>query len=535
MCNPKKIVVIAGAGPAGLTAAYELLKQNDYIVIIFEKTMLIGGISQTYNYNGNRIDIGGHRFFSKSTRVMNWWENILPIQGMEYPDIILNYQNKTHQINTNPKGPDPEIEEKVMLVRNRISRIFHRKKFFDYPVKLNLRTIQNLGFRRILVSSTSYLYSRISKIKPELTLEDFFINRFGKALYKTFFRDYTEKVWGVKCAKISAEWGAQRVKGLSAGKTVVYALQKLLFPKTKNKNNLETSLIDSFLYPKYGPGQLWEEVAAQIIEKGGKIHLGREVSEIILKNNKIKSIQILNHSNRSVETLDVDYFFSTMPVKQLIRSINPLPPENVLNVASNLVYRDFMTVGLLLDKILLKGNNHNNEKTTICDNWIYIQENDVKLARVQIYNNWSPYMLKDSTKIWLGLEYFCNKNDELWALPDKDIIRLAIDELIKIGFINSDDVIDHTLLRMEKTYPAYFGSYPQFGEIRAYTDQIKNLFLIGRNGMHRYNNMDHSMLTAMVAVENIIAGISEKNNIWQVNTEKQHHEEQKKQSYNSGQ
>jgi len=532
-----KTAIIIGAGPAGLTAAYELLDRTDYRVIIFEATSDIGGISKTVNYKGNRIDIGGHRFFSKSDRVMQWWQNILPLQGKPSRDDLLLGRDipLAKEGRRRPLGkkeeitfpaPDPESEDLVMLVRKRLSRILFLRKFFNYPITLNLETVKNLGLIRIFKIGISYLWACLFPIKPERSLEDFFINRFGKELYKTFFEDYTEKVWGVPCREIKPEWGAQRVKGLSITKTILHALKNIFATQRSiEQKEVETSLIEQFLYPKYGPGQMWETVADEIRKAGGEIHFGHRVVGLKAEGDHITSATI--EKTETGESIEVkgDLFFSSMPVKNLVRGLNPPAPSQVREIAAGLVYRDFITVGLLLKK--LKVKNDTKIKTIndiVPDNWIYVQERDVKLGRIQIFNNWSPYMVKDENTVWIGLEYFCNEGDALWEMPDNEFARFAIDELEKIDFIAKEDVLDSTVIRMPKTYPAYFGTYDKLHVIREFLDPIENLILIGRNGMHRYNNADHSMLTAMVAVDNIAAGIREKENIWAVNTEEEYHE-----------
>lgn len=531
--SKQKTAIIIGAGPAGLTAAYELIHKTDIKPIIFEMSGDIGGISKTVNYKGNRIDIGGHRFFSKSDRVMEWWNNILPLQGAPSKEDLLlkiKYQNKERDIELEHGGADPEKTDKVMLVRERLSRIFFLRKFFDYPVNLNGQTVKNLGLVRMVKIGASYVRIRIFPIRDETSLEDFFINRFGRELYLTFFKDYTEKVWGVPCNKITAEWGAQRIKGLSISKAIVHAL-KAAFKKGNgsiSQKDVETSLIEQFMYPKYGPGQMWETVADIVVKKGAELHMQHSVEGLVVKNDtEIKSLKIKNNKTGKIVEVKGDYFFSTMPVKELIAGINGMKiPENIAEIAEGLMYRDFMTVGLLLKKMKIK--NQTSRKTigdVVPDNWIYIQERDVKVGRLQIFNNWSPYMVKDPKKIWLGMEYFVNEGDELWSMEDQDFIKFAIGELDKIDIIKKEDVLDSTLIRVKKTYPAYFGTYDRFDELRNWIGNFENLFLIGRNGMHKYNNQDHSMLTAMVSVENIINGEKGKQNIWDVNTEMEYHEE----------
>lgn len=524
----ERVAIIIGAGPAGLTAAYELLHRTDIKPVIFEMSDDVGGLAKTVNYKGNRMDIGGHRFFSKSDRVMQWWNNILPLQGKPTcEDLIdITYHNETRSLGLNPNGPDPEKEDKVMLIRNRLSRIFFLRKFFDYPISLSAKTANNLGILRMTRIALSYLRARLFPISEVKSLEDFFINRFGRELYLTFFRDYTEKVWGVPCNQIKAEWGAQRIKGLSVTKTILHAVRKGFSKDTSiSQKGTETSLIERFLYPKHGPGQMWEEVAKIVIDKGGELHKNRQVVGLEYDGAAtIRAIKVRNGETGDVKRYTGDYFFSTMPVKELINSIEGPVPESVQEIANGLVYRDFITVGLLLRKLRIEnsaaGKNH-----SVRDNWIYIQEPEVEVGRLQIFNNWSPYLVKDTDTIWIGCEYFCNEGDKLWSKLDKEIISLAINELKKIDIINESDVLDSTLVRMKNTYPAYFGSYDNFHFIREFTDKIENLFLVGRNGMHRYNNQDHSMLTAMIAVENIINGVKTKDNIWAVNLDEEYIEE----------
>jgi protoporphyrinogen oxidase len=521
----KKKAIIIGAGPAGLTAAYELVHKTDITPIIFEMTGDIGGISKTVNYEGNRIDIGGHRFFSKSERVMQWWFNILPLQGAPSRDDLMLGRNVSLSKETD--APDPERTDRVMLIRRRLSRIFFMRQFFNYPVSLNFGTFSQLGLSRVVKIIMSYMKVRFFPIKNETSLEDFFVNRFGRELYFTFFKDYTEKVWGVPCNKIRPEWGAQRIKGLSVTKALLHAIRNIISKDSSiQQKNTETSLLEQFLYPKFGPGQMWEEVARIVKDRGGEIYLRHRVIGLKLQNDRIIEIQVRDETTTDFKTQKGDYFFSTMPVKELIESFDGNVPQHVKQVAQGLLYRDFITVGLLLKKLRIKNDtNIRTIHNIIPDNWIYIQERDVKLARLQIFNNWSPYMVKDENTTWIALEYICNEGDELWSKSDNDLSTFAIDELAAIGFVDREDVLDCIVIKMPKTYPAYFGSYDRFHVIRNFTDEIKNLFLIGRNGMHRYNNQDHSMLTAMVAVQNIMDNVLSKDNIWNVNIEKEYHEE----------
>ena len=517
--------IIVGAGPAGLTAAYELLVRTDIHPVVLEASHQFGGISRTVVHNGNRIDIGGHRFFSKSDRIMDWWQKILPLQGAPARDDLL--LGRKLPLSPDPEAPDPEGADDVMLVRSRLSRIFFLRKFFDYPVSLNASTISNLGISRMMKIGLSYAGVRFFPIREEKTLEDFFINRFGRELYGTFFKDYTEKVWGVPCNRIPAEWGAQRVKGLSVSKALLHALRSMGNRKDRSigQKDVETTLIGQFLYPKYGPGQMWEAVASAVTEKGGEIHAGETVTGIRPAGQEHYEIKTRMQSTGEERTYSGKYVFSTMPVRDLIRALEvPVPPE-VEAVGEGLVYRDFMTVGLLLKRLNIR--NESGIPTVngiIPDNWIYVQERDVRLGRIQVFNNWSPYLVRDPDTVWIGLEYFCNEGDDLWNKPDGEMARFAIEEMERIHMVRRDDVLDHVVIRMPKTYPAYFGSYEQFSLIREYTDTLENLFLVGRNGMHRYNNMDHSMLASMTAVDNIVSGRRSKENIWAVNTEEEYHE-----------
>lgn len=514
-----KQAIIIGAGPAGLTAAWELLTKTDIKPVILEKSGDTGGISKTVNYKGNRMDIGGHRFFSKSDRVMNWWLKMMPVETPDDKDITISYQRKQRTVSG--VAETPVNKDNVMLIRKRLSRIYFLRKFFNYPLQLSFDTLKKIGLANTVRILFSYVKARLLPRKPERSLEDFYINRFGLQLYKLFFKDYTEKVWGVPCKNISAEWGAQRIKGVSISKAVHHAAKTISKKRSRlsdlAQKDTETSLIEQFLYPKYGPGQLWEEVARQIVQKGGVIIHHQQVKEISGHPKKITGVSAVNTLTNQLTQYEGDYFFSTMPVQELIAGMDNVPAE-VMEIAAGLQYRDFITVGVLLKKFTTAPQ-------TLPDTWIYIQEKNVKVGRLQIFNNWSPFMVKDPKTIWVGMEYFCNTTDEFWNLPDATIQQIAVKELENMGLIRAVDVLDSTVQRMEKTYPAYFGTYNHFEVIKDYVDQFDNLFLIGRNGMHKYNNADHSMLTAMVAVDNIYAGITDKENIWAVNTEMEYHEE----------
>src|SRR5574341_1994376 len=521
----RKACVIVGAGPAGLTAARELLETTDVLPVVYEMSADIGGISKTVNCGGNRIDVGGHRFFSKSDRVMDWWRGIFPIQGAPARDDLL--LGRSIPLSALPDAPDPEKTDRVMLVRNRLSRIFHMRKFFDYPITLNATTIRNLGVARMGRIGMSYASRRLFPIREEKSLEDFFINRFGGELYRTFFRDYTEKVWGVPCQQIDPSWGAQRIKGLSISKAVYHAIRRLYFRDTSlSQKDVETSLIGQFLYPKFGPGQLWEEVARIVKEKGGKIHLQHNVVGIRHRGDTVVAVETEDISTGERSTTECDYVISSMPVKDLVRAVDPPAGEEIRAVAEGLVYRDFITAGLLLKKLRIRNNTPTRTLNgLIPDNWIYVQEQDVRLGRIQVFNNWSPYLVRDMDTAWLGLEYVCQEGDGLWCMPDGKFLDMAADELVRLGIADRADIIEGHVLRVPKTYPAYFGTYARFAEITRYTDAFKNRFLVGRNGMHRYNNMDHSMLTAIAAVANIRTGGTTKENIWAVNAEEEYHEE----------
>ena len=512
----KKNAIIIGAGPAGLTAAYYLLTLTNIRPIVLEKENFVGGISRTMNFNGNRMDIGGHRFFTKSKEILALWQKILPAQGAPaLDDKILNRESILVD-----GGADPEEVDEVFLNRNRVSRIFYRRKFFSYPVALNFDTIKNLGLGEVFSIGASFLKAKYNQ-REENTLEDFMINRFGQRLYETFFRDYTTKVWGRTPQEIGADWGSQRIKGLSLGKTLLNGVKKIF---GKNDDAGETSLIERFYYPKFGPGQFWQKFADEIKKLGGEVLTASNVKSFHVDKNKIiKSVKV--ESAAGLLTFPADYFLSSMPLAELADALDDGLNYRQLQIARGLPYRDFITVGLLVDKLLLK--NSTKIKTLgdiVPDCWIYIQEPSVKLGRLQIFNNWSPYMVADpKNSVWLGLEYFCNEGDELWRMGKDDFIKFAIDELAAIGIIDAADVRDAVQIKVPKAYPAYFDTYENISELRDALDDIKNLYCIGRNGQHRYNNMDHSMLTAIAAVCAIVEKFP-KSDIWKINAEKTYHE-----------
>ncbi len=524
----KKIAVIAGAGPAGLTAALELLRRSDVVPIVFEADTQVGGISKTINYRGNRMDLGGHRFFSKSDWVMRWWQDILPIAaGQTEPEreLRVNYQSQSRDFV--PEALGSSSSDAVMLVRRRLSRIFYRRRFFDYPLTLNASTLRNLGLAEALQIGLSYGRAQLKPRSPEVTLEDFFINRFGNRLYCTFFKDYTEKVWGVPCEEISAEWGAQRIKSLSVAKAIGHALTSpFRGPIDTSQKQTETSLIERFLYPKFGPGQMWEEVARRIAQRGGRIHLHHRIVGVERVGLKVTAATVLDETTGLAQRVPCDYFISTMPVRDLVAFLEPANLQ-IRQVAQQLPYRDFMTVGLLLRRMHATAASRHvlQDNGMPPDNWIYIQEPDVRMGRLQIFNNWSPALVADPRTIWLGLEYFCTAGDDLWAMDNALFIDFAAGELEKIGLIDRSDVIDGTVVHVPKAYPAYFGAYSEFENIRAYLDQFSNLYPVGRNGMHRYNNQDHSMLAANSAVDSIMNLGNGKSKIWNINAENDYHEE----------
>ena len=526
--NPGRIAVIAGAGPAGLTAALEMMRRSDVTPIVFERASQVGGISKTINYRGNRMDLGGHRFFSKSDWVMRWWQEILPLaEGQSEPGKTLRIGYQRQQTDLAPEVFGEASSDAVLLVRQRLSRIFYRRRFFDYPLKINPNTIRNMGLIESIRTGMSYAQARLTHRSPELSLEDFLINRFGDRLYRTFFKSYTEKVWGVPCEEISAEWGAQRIKGLSVTKAIAHALRTPFrgAGDTAQKST-ETSLIERFLYPKLGPGQMWEEVAQRITRRGGAIHLGHRIVGIERNDLTITAVNVLDDRTASVRTVPCDYLISTMPVQELVAFLKPADTE-VARIAEALPYRDFVTVGLLLQKMILPSNRQSltSPNGMPPDNWIYIQEPDVRLGRLQVFNNWSPSMVADPGTVWLGLEYFCREGDDLWSMADGEFLEFAARELAHIGMIDRSDVLDGTVVRVRKAYPAYFGEYARFQKVRAYLDRFANLYPIGRNGMHRYNNQDHSMLAANMAVSAITNCGVGKTDIWRVNAEENYHED----------
>ncbi|MBT3484383.1 MAG: NAD(P)/FAD-dependent oxidoreductase [Desulfobacula sp.] len=464
--NQKKIIVI-GAGPAGLAATYNSAKRK-IEAICFEADNMVGGISRTVERNNFRFDIGGHRFFTKIKRVNNIWNEVL--------------------------GED-------FLLRPRLSRIFYNGTFFNYPLQAS-NALLGLGIFNSIGIGVSYLKSRLFPIHPEDNFEQWVSNRFGFKLYDTFFKTYTEKVWGLDCQQIRAEWAAQRIKGLSLWSAVINAL-------FKNKTAIKT-LINEFHYPRLGPGQMYETMAEKAVASGAKLYLNHCVKTLEHKNNRIFAVSVTNMENKiSVAGTD---FVSTMPITRLITSLSPAPPEKVLNAAGALRYRALLTINLLID-----------EPQQLPDTWIYVHDPNVKMGRIQCFANWSPHMVPEN-KSSLGLEYFCWEGDEIWTMSDKDLIQLGKKEIKQLKLIDTDKIFDGFVVRMPKCYPIYDEHYVRHIEtIKTYLKQFKNLQLCGRYGLFKYNNMDHSILTALYAVENIL---SANHNLWNVNADDDYHEEQ---------
>ena len=484
-----KTVLIIGAGPAGLSAASRLLRDGggQYHPIVVEASDFVGGIATTVEYKGNRLDMGGHRFFTKSDEVRTEW-----------------FDRYGH----------------LFKERARVSRILFSRSFFDYPITLSAITVKQLGILRALSAGLSYLWSRVLK-RPEHSLEDFYINRFGPVLYRLFFENYTAKLWGVHPRFISPDWGSQRVKGLSLTKTITSLVRK---PRPSGAASAqETSLIDRFHYPPHGPGQYWDAVARRIVKDGSSLLLNHEVTALELGDDGgdlgIKRVRVHNHNTDTTLVIAPDAVISSMPIKDLIHAMGSAVPPHIAHIASGLPYRDFITVGVLVEKLLV--TNPSNQ--LIADCWIYIQEPDVALGRIQIFNNWSTEMVASpQDTVWLGLEYFCTEGDALWTMPREEFIEFALNELVVLGFIERNNVLDTTLVKVKKAYPGYFGAFEQFDDVRAFLQTIDNLYCVGRNGQHRYNNMDHSMLTSFEAVRVLLGESSDKDALWTVNTESQY-------------
>ncbi len=465
-------VVIIGAGPAGLTAAYELCKAGVESVVV-EKDTTVGGLARTVDFNGYLFDIGGHRFFTKVKPVEEMWNEVL--------------------------GSD-------FIKRKRLSRIYYEKNFYYYPLRIS-NAVLNLGIVNSILVLISYVRSHLYPQKPELTFEQWVSNRFGRRLYEIFFKTYTEKVWGISCSEISADWASQRIKGLSFYTALRAAL---LNQKNNAQENSIKTLIDSFHYPRYGPGMMWNEVKNRVTEGGSEILLGADVEKIYLSDDKVTGLQIIRDGKR--ELIDGTHYISSMPIRELIHKLSPLAPRPVMEAATSLNYRDFLTVILII-----------NQKEVFQDNWIYIHDPNVRMGRIQNFKNWSPDMVPDQNKTCLGLEYFCFEGDGLWGMSDTDLIELGKSELASLGLVDKSRVENGTVVRMPKAYPVYDSTYLESLElIKQFLSTFSNLQLVGRNGMHKYNNQDHSMLTAMLAVRNILGSNYD---LWEVNTDKEYHED----------
>jgi protoporphyrinogen oxidase len=469
--NGKKAVII-GAGPAGLTAAYELANAGIKSTVI-EKDGVVGGLARTVNYRGYRFDIGGHRFFTKVRAVESMWRDVL---GQDF------------------------------LKRERLSRIYYNNRFFYYPFRLR-NALFGLGVWNSVLIAASYLKSQLSPELPEDTFDKWVSNRFGRRLYGLFFKTYTEKVWGIPCSEISAEWAAQRIKGLSLMQALRNALLK---DNDSGKKAPIRTLIDSFDYPRLGPGMMWEAVAEKVTRDGSELLLNSDVKKIHVEDRRVEKIEIdTNGESSFVYGTD---FISSMPIRELIQKLDPAPPEEVIRAARDLHYRDFLTVSLVVDK-----------PDVFPDNWIYIHEPGVKLGRIQNFKNWSGDMVPDPGKTCLGLEYFCFEGDGLWSMSDRELIELGKEELEKLNLVSASLVVDGSVVRMPKAYPVYDAGYREsLRVIREYLAGITNLQLVGRNGMHKYNNQDHSMLTAMLAAKNILGADYD---LWKVNADQEYHEE----------
>ena len=512
----KPKVIIVGAGPAGLTAAIELLKHGQYQPIVVEELGSVGGIARTISHNGNRMDIGGHRFFTRDPRVSQFWNSRFPRAGA--PACDNTWQDS---LPLAPGGPDPETTERVMLVRRRLSRILFNGTLIDYPINLNKAFLRGLGgfpFSAILLN---YFHAKLFPLKNEDNLEAFLINRFGRKLYSIFFHDYVIKVWGQHPSQINSEWGYQRIKSLGFTELVkdaYKALSQTIDPWRSRSSS--PSLIRYFEYPKYGPGQFWEAVAEEVIMRGGKILTGWKVSSIETSGQRVVTATLRESAGNSEQNIPTHAIFSSMPIKALMEALRPQSPQDLVDIAKELPCRGFMSVGLLISNL-----NVNREKINLLpgklipDNWIYVQDSKVGVGRIQIYNNWSPYLLADRSKVWLGMEYFCQEGDALWNNTDSQLVEIAFRELALLGLATPESLLDATVARVPCAYPAYWGSYKSFEKIKVYLDSMQNLYPIGRNGMHRYNNMDHAMLTAMESVDCLIQN-REKSSVWKINEQK---------------
>lgn len=504
---PKKIVII-GAGPAGLTAAYELAKSQKYSICILEAEHSVGGISKTVRHQDNLIDIGGHRFFSHSKKVLDWWLQFLPIV-----DTTSHMEISYHQERQSLDEVILQKSEEAMLIRSRKSRIYFKKQLIDYPLKLNLRLLIALGLGSSARIMLGILRSRISPMKEVKNLEEFFINNFGKELYEIFFKEYTEKVWGKPCTELSADWGKQRIKTLKIRDIVLHSVLKWVMPQRKFKSQART-LTEKFLYPSKGPGMLWEKVADECQKMGVTLTKGSKVDGLHFQDNLVKSVSYSCHENLPQE-MECDAIFSTMPINDLIRSMQTDIPSAVVSVSQSLEYRDFIIVGLELRELELLPEKG---KKMVEDNWLYIQDTGVKVGRLQLFNNWSPFMTTGD-HAWIGAEYFCKKGDEVWSMTDEALVDFALSELDSIGILSKHNFVSGKVVKCPKAYPSYTGSYNQLHLVQDFLESIPNLFLMGRNGLHKYNNQDHSMLTAFKAVELFEKNSNSKEEIWAIHSD----------------
>jgi protoporphyrinogen oxidase len=467
----RKHVVICGAGPAGLTAAYLLVKQGCDVTVL-ESDEVVGGISRTARYKHYRFDIGGHRFFTKIKPVQQMWEELLGDEFIEVP---------------------------------RLSRILYDGKFFNYPLKA-ANALMGLGLWNTVLIISSYAKARIRPHPVEENFEQWVSNRFGSRLYRIFFKTYTEKVWGIPCTEIRAEWAAQRVQGLSLVRAIISATS------LQRRNITIKSLIERFKYPRLGPGQMWETCASKVAEMGGRVLMSHRVRSFELENGSARAALV--ETSRGVERIEGDHFITTVPLRSLVRALDPAPPPAVTEAAERLAYRDFILVALILDRDEL-----------FPDNWIYVHTAGVQVGRIQNFNNWSSAMVPQEGVTCIGMEYFCFSGDGLWNMSDTDLLALASEELSKLGLARGAKVIDGSVVRMPKAYPIYDSTYGEsVRTIREHLDTIPNLTTVGRNGMHKYNNQDHSMYTAMLAVENLNGAAHD---LWSVNTDFEYHEEQR--------
>ncbi len=472
------IATVIGAGPAGLTAAFELNKLGVKSTVL-ESDDIVGGISRTVNYRGYRFDIGGHRFFSKVELVNQLWNEIL--------------------------GED-------FLLRPRMSRIHYRGHFFDYPLKA-INALTGLGPVESAMVCLSYAKAKFFPSREESTFEQWVSNRFGYRLYQIFFKTYTEKVWGIPCTEISADWAAQRIKNLSLKEAIRNALFPTSGGKTKD-GQVITTLIDQFHYPRFGPGMMWERCEQLLAQSGNPTHRGIRVDRIRHRSGRVEAVYGVKDGGERVE-FGGDHFISSMPMREMIAAMDPPPPPEVLKAADSLRYRDYLTVVLIAER-----------DEIFPDNWIYIHSPEVKMGRVQNYKNWSPYMVPDAKRTSLGLEYFLWDKDEEWRWPNERLIELGIRECAQIGLAQPNEIVDGTVVRMPKAYPVYDQEYQGHVEtIRRWLETLENFQTVGRNGLHRYNNQDHSMVTAVYAARNIVG---EKLDVWAVNTEMEYHEEDRK-------